>query len=51
MHPNNGFGKRRSSGWAERRRYFKKLVDRSNENEASRNKEIPEERAPEKEKN
>jgi hypothetical protein len=40
MHPNNTFGKRRTSGWADRRRYFKRLIERASVNGAPRNEEV-----------
>lgn len=29
MYADNGFGRRRSEGWVERRRYFRKLMDKA----------------------
>lgn len=29
MYADNGFGRRRPEGWVERRRYFRKLTDKS----------------------
>lgn len=34
MYPNNSFSRRRATGWAERRRYFRKLSERAAANSA-----------------